>query len=105
MVNGAKEMRRKEPTLQDLTKGELIELFQRYIFEVDIEELAFIIYHRECRQTLAKMDRLSRQMSALDLNRVGQREDLYFEASHEWDMARERLKNIDEEYQARKTRR
>ncbi len=86
----------KTPTLNDLTKPELIELFQRYVFRIDPAELALIIYRRECDKALADMDAALLQMKSLDLSKPKEQK-LYFEADHRWETAAKKLNKLEQE--------
>jgi len=85
----------KPPTLNDLTKSELIELFQRYVFRIDPVELELIIYRRECDKALAEMDAALLQMNSLDLSKPKERE-LYFAADRRWSAASKKLQKLEE---------
>ena len=90
----------KTPTLKDLTKEELIELVQRYVFRVDPAELALIIYRREFDKALAEMDAALLQMKSLDLSKPKDQKE-YFAADRRWEAASKKLNKLEQERKQR----
>lgn len=87
-----------EPTLNDLTKNELINLLQERYVIVRPDQIAFIVWKRESTRALQAMNAAQEKMRATTGSLDEARIAAWRKANDEWDKAAKQLAEANKKY-------